>query len=158
MEFTFDEWSEWCRKHDSGETVFSHGEFGFNISDVCLTPKTAVRWSGGGRFSFKVNVAQSPCGRWSSGVECRFGFGYSSSPAVFVSDLDEGFATVREAVCDGLERIERALSSEETDVAWHRGYEDEEAPEFRPRGELKAARRELERLKDIYDPVQLELF
>ena len=103
IEFTYDEWCEWCGKHDSGETVFSHGEFGFNISDVCLTPKTAVRWSGGGRFSFKVNVAQSPCGRWSSGVECRFGFRYSSSPAVFVSDLDEGFATVREAVRDGLE-------------------------------------------------------
>lgn len=130
----------------------------FNISDACLTPRTAVRWSGGKRFGFKVNVAQSTCGRWSSGVECQFGFRYVSSPVVLVSDVGEGFATVREAVRDGLEQIEQALSSEEMDVAWHRGYEDEEAPEFRPRGELKAARRELERLKDIYDPAQLELF
>lgn len=130
----------------------------FNISDACLSPKTAVRWSGGKRFCFKVNVAQSPCGRWSSGVECQFGLRYSSSPAVFVSDSDEGFATVREAVRDGLGRIEQELSSEERNVAWHRGYENEEAPEFRSRGELKAARRELERLKDIYDPAQLELF
>lgn len=159
--FTFEEWVDYLKTHpDSGhEIVFTSGEFRWNINDACLTPNVPIDCKVG-PYGFTVRTAMSPCGRWSSG--CHYWFSISSgiSGARFITSQDDGFGSEKEAVFDELEFIEKRLLREIEDCKGRMEYDDNGDPvstsSIIPK--LKKTLEQVRKYKDIYDPVQLELF
>lgn len=135
--FTVEEYSDWLKNHDDG-AVFTFGEFGFNLYDVCLTPHTPIDISIK-KDRFKIETAQSPNGRWSYGIS---------------------YYTEKEAVFAGLKVVEKGTRRELYNIP---DCEYDEAKDKYISTAVKASLlrqvlEKIERLKEIYNPQQLSLF
>lgn len=97
-EFTSEEWAWYCRKHpEAGEVVFWHGPFGFNIHDVCMTPRMPVNVSEQS-CALIVRTAQSPCGRWSYGLDLTLYEEGACHGCGFIDNPDYGYASENDAI------------------------------------------------------------
>ncbi|KDR51734.1 hypothetical protein [Hoylesella loescheii] len=162
--FTSDEWSEWVRTHPSSEVVHQHGEFGFNIHGVCMTPRVCVDWKNS-VCQIKITTAKSDNGRWNFGVSTCFWDRYSSSPTRFVEDADKGFDNEKKAIVAGLDMAKKCCQQVLDDIAFRGGIpdDDEEEDKSRARGvsvlpKLNEAMVRINQFKSLYNPQQLELF
>lgn len=166
-DFTFDQWGEYLREHPgcSGEPVFTHKTFGYNISDVCVTPNRPVRIEKKA-CRLKIRTAESPNGRWSYGCSIHLYMEGHSWPPIFISDPEKGFPSEREAVFAGLSDAEmktvRKIEAIERDGFTYCDPDDvdsvREPKSSAILSSFKGFLNEIRVLKDYYDPAQLSLF
>ena len=160
--FTSDEWSEWVRTHSCSEVVHQHGEFGFNIHGVCMTPRVCVDWKNS-VCRVTITTAKSDNGRWDFGVSTFFWDRSSSSPTRFVENTDKGFDNEKKAIVAGLDMAKKCCQQVLDDIAFRGGIPDDEEDKSRARGvsvlpKLNEAMVRINQFKSLYNPQQLELF
>lgn len=100
--FTFDEWTAYLREHPNAreECVARHKTFEFNVHGVCLNPEVPIMESERG-WGFKVQVAQSPNGRWSASHHYFCSDASGGALPVFLN-RNEGYKTKAEAINEEL--------------------------------------------------------
>lgn len=112
-DFTFKEWCDYLKEHPNASSipVVECGLFQFNVLDVCLNPQEPISESERG-WGFKVQVAQSPNGRWSS-AGCWFipNASHSSLPC-YIDSASDGFDTMAGAIRGALNEILGAFTRE----------------------------------------------
>ena len=162
--FTSDEWSEWVRTHPCTEVVHQHGEFGFNIHGVCMTPRVCVDWKNS-VCQIKITTAKSDNGRWDFGGSTYFWDRYASCPTCFVEDTAKGFDSEKKAIVAGLDWAKKYCQQVLDDIAFRGGIpdDDEEEDKSPARGvsvlpKLNEAMVRINQFKSLYNPQQLELF
>lgn len=103
--FTFEEWTAYLREHPNGsrEIVARHAGFEFNVHGVCLNPDVPIMESERG-WGFKVQVAQSPNGRWSASSH-YFHSNASGSALPMFLNRNEGYKTKAEAINEELKYV-----------------------------------------------------
>lgn len=150
-----------------------HGQFGFNVHGVCLTPIRIVIHAKAGSTKYgevaNVSVAQSPCGAWSFATSSNSDY---AVPA-FQTDPTKPwcFKTEYDAIWAGLQQLEKKLLQdmhwvEQMEVARRRRMSDEDEEDNAEERNYISGR--LQRIKkllnatrekmDYYNPQQLLLF
>lgn len=167
-DFNFGQWCEYHREHpgSSGEPVFTHRTFGYNISDVCVTPNRPVRIKNK-VCRLEILTAESPNGRWGYGLTLLlYQEGHTWLPS-FICDPETGFPSERDAVYAGLSFAERETVRKIKETELRGGdrpvYPDDEESgrEQKPSAILSSLRaflNEIRGFKDYHDPSQPSLF
>lgn len=164
--FTFEEWVKYLREgNPSGEPVLTvGGEFQFNISDVCMTPRRPVRIEKN-FCMLEIRTAQSLNGRWDYGINLELHTEGRHCGAGFIDDHEKGFPTEKEAIFDCLlyaeERTARRIEALEKRGDSPEGDDEESGREPKSSSvisSLRAFLKEIQRYKQHYDPKQLSLF
>lgn len=163
-QFTFKEWCEWLKWHDSNEIQFTHNGFSFNIFDVCLTPKTAIDWENK-LCRIMIETAQSANGRWSYGLIANFYQSSSLHGASYIDERTKGYSTEKECIYDALlftesygnKVLSECMGSNDSD------YPDDEESNKLPKNnaiisQVRNTLKQLQVFKDIFNPRQLSLF
>lgn len=150
-DFTFQEWVDYCKDpaHDSAQIVMTYEEFGFNVNDVCMTPRVPVKLIVAPHYYLAVKTAQSPCGKWDAGFDYGLGTGGGSSPCAF-TDGKTGYDNERIAVFSVLARCRESFAKRLDE----RSVEDDDSRKANTRKLLALIDDALER----WDPRQLTLF
>lgn len=149
LTYTPEEWARLFREHSPSDVIFAHKSFGFNLHEVCLTPTVEVLIRK--PFRIEITTAESPNGRWDCGWWFELSTSSSTSPAMYCSTPESGFAAEKEAV-------HHALCSAEAFVlrAMENSAMDKDEKPDTPK--LNATLREIRKYKDLYDINQLTLF
>lgn len=161
--FTSKEWSDYCEahRHDTREQsiVFTYEKFGFNISDVCLTPNVPAKFDKGSSH-FEVRTARSPNGRWEYGYSYDFCRSSGCHAATFVSDQGKGFPGEKEAVYDALKFLEEICLREIDECRDRIEYDDagNVVKNVSALPMLNQIQIQIRRYMRIYNPQQLSLF
>ncbi len=153
QQFTFKEWGEYLEKNNSDGIVIKHGDFGFNIHDVCLTPNVVIDWHKNNCY-FRVDTAQSMNGRWNYGYTYSTFYSGGGRGASFISNKNEGFATEKECVYAALIFMEERFKKD-IDVGL---LDDNGNPYTRHNSDVNVALKEIRKLKGRFNIVQLSLF
>lgn len=160
--FTWDEWMEYCQTNGySNGVVHTYKEFKYNIHDICLNPRTPIKWACK-NVRFEINVAQSDNGRWACGIDFMTPHSGCGEGTGFIDDASKGFSTEKEAVYEGLAYIHRRCE-EEIQYVKDYGFCSYVNDEVENSGSsilplLAKAKKQLEAYMEEYDPRQLGLF
>lgn len=152
--FTHKQWCEYLEEHpDSGrEPVSTYKTFGFNINDICVSPKIPVTIKCN-LCSLEIHTAESPNGRWSYGRTLHLCSSGYSRGAQFINDPAGGFPSEKDAIYDALSEAEQEAEKELKAVKASGDPETATHPTA-----IRQFLSEVRRKKDIYDPAQLSLF
>lgn len=158
--FTSGQWSDFRKEEPKDGIVFRFGEFGFNVCDICITPRKAVDWQNKA-CHYVITTAQSPCGFWDFGLSCSVhnsGYGHG---ARFCKDETQGYPTEREAIYAALKRCKERTETE-MKAAQTPDWDDEECTGMMKNSAaypyLKAGLKQLEYYLELFNPAQLTLF
>lgn len=160
--FTEAGWMRWLKNNNQAKPVFTFGEFGYSINDICLTPRKPVEWHN--RYCrITITTAQSPCGRWDYGYYWEVdGEGNFGSP-LFIEDdsLSSGYSSEKGAICGCLKYLRKRFDDE---MKWREGWGDDydEFGQFIDNTEIipyiEKALVQIDAMMERFDPRQLDLF
>lgn len=161
--FTAGEWSEYLREHDDvNEIVASHGPFGFNVHDVCMTPNVRTI-ADRPNVEVRIATAQSPNGRWDYGLRVDLYKSGSFGAPSFIEDPEGGYHTEDAAIYAALMSVkEMALRKmRDIEIESDNTYEDDELRLPKASVRLSAMNGLLKKLKKelaAHNPAQVSLF
>lgn len=159
QKMTWEEWVQWQGNHPYDEIVHRCGEFGYNITDVCVNPHKIIDFCDNYKNKFEIETCQIDNGKWSYGVSYWFGTkGYCKGAAFTNATYDTEKAATYAALQEIEKKCTRVISEIERcgEVSYN---EDDEMPSnssYLP--QLKAIKNKIEAYKQEYDPRVLNLF
>lgn len=142
------------------EIVFRYKEFGYNSSNVCVTPHTLVNWCHGDIF-FKIETALSPNEKWDSALQYSIGGSGCSRMCSLLTENDPGYKTEKEGIYHELIWIEQKINSEleKSAIAMqHQDTEDEYPISKNMIRNLRLALKQVAVFKEQFNPSELNLF
>lgn len=113
IQFTQDEWSEYCRvtRNDKSNLIYTtFGKYIFNDHDICLNPDRVAISAKDGSFGYNIEIMYAWCGNglWSFGIHYNLGTGGGGFGVSWVSKpfdptekkkyWDRGFQSERECL------------------------------------------------------------
>lgn len=160
--FTEAGWRKWLKSHDPSNAVTEYKEFGYDINDVCLTPRKPVEWHN--RYcAITITTSQSPCGAWDYGFFWKIVENSSFGAPLFIpeDEIANGYRSEKFAISGCLKKIRKIFSD---DLRWRKEIGDdydefgnwEENTAIIPY--IEKAMAQIDALIDRFDPRQLDLF
>ena len=142
------------------EIVFRYKEFGYNSSNVCVTPHTLVNWCHGDIF-FKIETALSPNEKWDSALQYSIGGSGCGRMCSLLTKNDPGYKTEKEGIYHELIWLEQKINSEleKSAIAMqHQDTEDEYPISKNMIPNLRLALKQVAVFKEQFNPSELNLF
>lgn len=158
--FTRDEWWQYLKEHPDApsEVVYEYEGFGYNINDVCIKARDALKWMDDGQYNFRIRVAKAPDG-WLVGLDFNYGNnGFRSGPSL---KSKKRYASEREAVYTALDYMRQAIEKVIAEAEQRRPMlimDDEDREAAKAPAKLNKMLRVVTDYMQQFDPRQLTLF
>ena len=158
--FTDKEWWQYLKEHPDSpsEVVYEYEGFGYNVHDVCIRAKEALKWSADGMYNFRIRVAKCPQG-WLVGLNYNIHYsGFSSGPSL---KSKHRYESERAAVFAALEHLKGAIEKTMQEVEQRKPkliMTDEDREALKAPAKINKILRVVTDYMQQFDPRQLTLF